>query len=113
MEIEENNSIPFLDILIIRKMGSSLGHKVFRKSTHIESYLHANSYHHPSQKFGVLTTLAIRAFQISNSEHLKEEKEHLSVVFRSIGYKEKEIKKAIERAEKWVLSQIPRAQDLN
>lgn len=33
MELEENNSIPFLDVVIIRKENDSLGHKVFRKST--------------------------------------------------------------------------------
>ena len=113
MELEENNSIPFLDVLIIRKGDSSLGHRVFRMSTHIESYLHAESYNHPSQKFGALNTLLIRAFWISDSEHLKEEREHISSVFKSIGYKEKEIKKAIERAERRMLSKLPKAQDLN
>ena len=104
-------SIPFLDILIIRKEDGSLGHKVFRKSTHTESYLHADSHHHPAQKFGVLNTLAIRTLRISDSEHLDEEKKHLVSTFKSIGYKEQETKKAIERAERKLLSQEPKAQD--
>ena len=98
MELEENSSIPFLDVLTIRKEDGSLGHKFFRKSTHTESYfhaesyhcyLHAKSYHHPSQKLGVLNTLAIRALRIFDSEHLEEEKKHLSLAFKGISYKEK------------------------
>ena len=85
-------SIPFLDVLIIMKEDGSLGHKVFRNSTHTASYLHTDSHHHPVQKFGVLNTLSIRALQISDSEHLNEEKKHLVSTFKSIGYKEKENK---------------------
>ena len=36
MELEENMSIPFLDILIIRKEDVSLGHKVFSGSQHTQ-----------------------------------------------------------------------------
>ena len=61
MEIEENNSIPFLDVLVIRKEDGTLGHQVFRKKTHTEIYLHAEFYHHPAQKFDVLNNLAVRA----------------------------------------------------
>ena len=111
MEMEENMIIPFLDILIIRKEDGSLGHKVFRKSTHTESHLDVDSHHHPTQKFGVLNILAIRALRISDSKHLDEEKKHLVLVFKSIGYKEKEIRMAIERGERRVVSQEPKSQD--
>lgn len=59
MELEEHNSIPFLDVLVIRKEDGTLGHQVFRKKTHTENYLHAEYYHHPAQKFGVLNTLVV------------------------------------------------------
>ena len=111
MELEENLSIPFLDILIIRKEDGSLGHKVFRKSTHTESYLHTDSHHHPAQKLGVLNTLAIRALRISDSEHINEEKRHLVSTFKNIGYKDHEIKKAIKKAEMRLSSPIPKEQD--
>lgn len=64
MEIEENGWIPFLDILIIRKLDGYLDHKVFRKKTHIENYLHAYSHLFPAQKIGVIKTLATTAFRI-------------------------------------------------
>ena len=104
-------SIPFLDILIIRKEDGSLGHKVFRKSTHTESYLHADSHHRPAQKLGVLNTLAIRALRISDTEHINEEKRHLISTFKNIGYKDHEIKKAIKKAEKRLSSPKPKEED--
>ena len=47
MEKEEGHH-PFLDIDIYWKMKGSLGHKVYRKSTHTNLYLHQNSHHHPA-----------------------------------------------------------------
>jgi hypothetical protein len=99
MDLEENNSIPFLDILITRKDNGTLGHKFFRKKTHRESYLHADSHHHPSQKMGVLNTMAIRETRISDKEHLKEEIDHLTKVFKNIGYRYGDIKKAMDRKD--------------
>jgi hypothetical protein len=98
MELEDNGSIPFLDILINRKEDGKLGHSVYRKMTHTENYLHASSHHHPTQKLGVLNTLSTRAIRISDKEHLEQEKNHLKKVFMSIGYKEKEIKNAINKS---------------
>jgi hypothetical protein len=63
MELEENGSIPFLDVLINKKEDGNLGHVVYRKKTHTENYLHASSHHHPTQKLGVLNTLATRAIR--------------------------------------------------
>ena len=67
MEIEENMSIPFLDVLVTIKEDGTLGHQVFKKKTHTDSYLHAESYHHPAQKFGVLNTLAVRVLKIGRA----------------------------------------------
>jgi hypothetical protein len=100
MELEENNSIPFLDVLMIRKQDGTLGHKVFRKKTHTDSYLHADSHHHPSQKMGVLNTMATRAARISDKEHLEEEIDHLTRVFKNIGYRDKDIKKAMNKKDR-------------
>jgi len=71
MELEENGSIPFLDILINMKEDGKLGHLVYRKNTHTENYLHASSHHHPTQNIGVLNTLSIRSIRISDKEHLE------------------------------------------
>jgi hypothetical protein len=99
MELEDNNSIPFLDVLISRKEEGNLGHEVYMiKKTHTEKYLHASSHHHPAQKIGVFNTFATRSIQIFVEENLEQEKYHLYKVFRSIGYKDKYIRRAIRKA---------------
>ena len=47
---KEDKTIPFLDVLLIIQEDGSLGHKVYRKPTHTDRYLHYNSFHHPSIK---------------------------------------------------------------
>jgi hypothetical protein len=49
MELEEKKNIPFLDVMITKKQDGTLGHKVFRNKTHIDSYLYFDSHHDPSQ----------------------------------------------------------------
>jgi len=71
---------------------------VYRKKTHTENYLHANSHHHPNQKLGVLKTLATRAIRISDETHLDKEIDHLTKTFKNIGYKQKDIKNAIKKS---------------
>ena len=73
MEVEENERIPFLDVLIYRKLDGSLGHKVFRKKTHTDNYLDVDSHHHPAEKLGIINTIEKRAVRICDDEHLKEE----------------------------------------
>ena len=77
MEIEENNKLPFLDVLISRKEDGSVSHQVYRKKTHTDRYLHVDSPHFPPQKIGVINTLVTRALRISDKEHIKEEIDHL------------------------------------
>jgi hypothetical protein len=50
METEKDGHLPFLDIDIYCKPDGSLGHRVYRKPTHTNLYLHANSHHHLSNK---------------------------------------------------------------
>ena len=97
MEVEKNGSIPFLDVLVYKKTDGYLGHKVFRKKTHTDSYLEADSHHHPAQKLGIINTLATRASRICDAEHLKEEQGNLVRVFKNIGYKENDIRRTLRK----------------
>jgi hypothetical protein len=81
MEVENNDSLPFLYVKVTKILDGSLSHQVYRKKTHTEQYLHADSHHHPSQKLGVLNTLATRALKISDDEHLEEEKFLMMLIF--------------------------------
>ena len=76
IEIEKDNQLPFLDILLTKKDGK-LSTNVYRKKTHTERYLHANSHHHPKQKYGIIKTLTTRASRISDPHHLELEINHL------------------------------------
>jgi hypothetical protein len=50
MEKEAEGHLPFLDIDVYRKMDDSPGHRVYRKPTHTNFYLHQNSHYHPVHK---------------------------------------------------------------
>ena len=99
MEVEVDGKLPFLDLEIIRKSDGSLGHRVYRKPTHTDLYLNANSYHHPSQKQAVLATLFHRAFTVSDEEHLGQEVKHLYKVLQQNEYNYREISKIHRRVE--------------
>ncbi|XP_046400913.1 uncharacterized protein LOC124167151 [Ischnura elegans] len=97
MEEENNNCIPFLDILIQRKPDGTLGHSVYRKPTHTNLYLNGRSHHHPSQKQGVLTTLIHRAKIVADAENLPAEIKHLKTTFKRNGYSDRDFRLALGR----------------
>jgi hypothetical protein len=97
MEMESDGRLPFLDVLVQRKADGQLGHSVYRKPTHTDLYLHAESHHHPSQGAAVLTTLFHRAATISDAEHLGPELKHLKTTFRQNGYSDKSVSLALRR----------------
>ena len=49
MEKEIEGQLPFLDVMVVCKT-DLLEHKVYRKPTHTDWYLHKNSNHHPLEK---------------------------------------------------------------
>jgi hypothetical protein len=86
MEMEKDNSLPFLDVLISHIPNGSLTHQFYLKNTDTNRYLHAQSHHHPAQKFVVLKTIVSRAIRISNPQFLEKEKYHLTKVLMSNCY---------------------------
>jgi hypothetical protein len=100
MELKTNNNIPFLDVLISKKNNGSLARQVYRKRTHIDHYLHANSHHHLAQKLGVINTLVTQAIKISDDEHIEQELKHLENVFKMNGYQEKQFNMVVLRAKR-------------
>jgi len=73
METELKRRLPFLDIDIHRRPYSSLGHSVYRKSTHTNLYLTVDSHHQPANKHSALLTLVHRARDICNQKSLPGE----------------------------------------
>ncbi|XP_018576512.1 uncharacterized protein LOC108915047 [Anoplophora glabripennis] len=97
MEVEKNAALPFLDVLVERKPDGTLGHRVYRKPTHTDRYLNAESHHHPAQKQGIINTLIHQAGIIGEPRHLAEELEHLRTALRGNGYTARNIERAIRR----------------
>jgi hypothetical protein len=52
-------------------------------------YLHANSHHYPPQNIGVINTLVTQALRNFDKEHIVEDIEHISKVFKENGYDNK------------------------
>nr|XP_049699777.1 uncharacterized protein LOC126053464 [Helicoverpa armigera] len=80
MESEANNSLAFLDVLVIRNPNNTLSHTVYRKKTHTDKYLHGESHHHPTQLSTVGKSLFQRARGICDEQHLGAELQHVKQV---------------------------------
>jgi hypothetical protein len=57
METKSNSHLLFLDIDVHRTPGSTLGNTAYRKPTHTDLPLNAQSQHNPAMKHSVLSTL--------------------------------------------------------
>jgi len=80
IEIKKDNQLHFLDILLTKKEGG-LSFQVFRKRTHTQSYMHANSHQHPKQKTSIMNAQTTRAIRTSDADHLNQEMNHLGQLF--------------------------------
>ena len=85
MEKEDNQKIPFLDVLVERRE-NKLHTDIYRKPTHTNNYLNYRSNHHPKVKMGIVKCLETRAKRICNEEGYRTETNQLKNVFTSIGY---------------------------
>ena len=93
---KEQGHLPFLDIDIYRNTDRSLGHKVYRKPTHTNLYLHQNSRHHPANQQTVLASLINRATSLSDQDSLTVELEFLTTIFKDNEYSHQHIRRAME-----------------
>ena len=98
MEIEKKHYLPFLDVLVTRNENGSLSHQVYRTKTHTDRCLNSSSHHHPSQKLGVLNTLAVRVHRILDQNYIVQEKNHLRNALHNNGYSNSQIQKSFHKA---------------
>jgi DNA-binding transcriptional MerR regulator len=97
MEVEQNWSLPFLEVLVSRRPDGSLGHTVYRKPIHTDLYLHAKSTHNPAQKKWVLLSHIHRARRLFDADSLDKELQHLKGNFKKNGYSNKDIRRALQK----------------
>ena len=75
---KEDDSIPFLDLLITPDEEGRLNTNVYRKPTHTHQYLHWDSHHAITSKYSMIGTLYHRARTVcSNPNQLQNEEKHL------------------------------------
>ena len=60
LEIESNNSLTFLDVLVVKEKSGNLTTKLYQKPTHPNRFLNFNSQHSLRQKRGIISTLSHR-----------------------------------------------------
>jgi len=75
-EQEQDEQIPFLDTLIVRKTDRRVKLLVYRKKTRTDQYLHFSSHHPLQHKLSVVRTLLDRSSQIVTEEEDRQQEEH-------------------------------------
>ena len=94
-EVEQQGSLPFLDVFI-QKVGKKVTTKVFRKKTHTDRYLDFSSSHPGSTKWGLVDCLVKRANRICSEEgDLMEERKKLEGIFVRNGFPRRTLRKRI------------------
>ncbi|XP_026728032.1 uncharacterized protein LOC113494085 [Trichoplusia ni] len=78
IEEEKEGKLPFLDVLVIREPNGRVTHTVYRKPTHTDRYLRADSHHHPSHLSSVPRTLLNRALALCDHDYVNAELRHSS-----------------------------------
>ena len=94
-ELEDNCSLPFLDILINRKEDGSFMFGVYRKLSHTGKYLDYDSLNPYAHKRSVLMLLVYRALKICSKETLDHELETVTKMLTDNGYPLRMIKQII------------------
>ena len=85
VEIEDNNQLPFLDVLVIRDSEKTKT-KTYRKSTWSGIFLHFHSFTPLAYKIGLVRTLFDRLRKICSAEFVAEEARFLKAVLYKNGY---------------------------
>ena len=86
-EKEENNSLPFLDVLV-EKSDTGFLTRVYRKPTISGLYTRWSSFWPKQRKFSLIKTLTHKALMICSKSKLESELEKLTQIFLENGYPE-------------------------
>lgn len=86
VERENEGVLPFLDVLVMRQSCGRLVTTVYRKPTHTDRYLRADSHHHPCHLSSVPRTLINRALSLCDPGYVHCELDHVKRVLESNGY---------------------------
>ena len=98
MELEQNRSLPSMDVRFTRLPSGALEREVYRKPTHTNRYIHADSHQPMNVKSATIRCLVDRAFKVCSSNAIRErELETIRTIMVENGYKRKFVNKVIRR----------------
>ena len=104
-EWEENDVIPFLDVLI-HNCKTVLKFSVYRKPTHALAYLHYFSWCSTEIKKGLAQTLFLRALRVCDKEYLTKEFEFICQCLKKLAYPQRVLDVAWRKARQVYFRQI-------
>jgi hypothetical protein len=81
----------FLDVLVTRDK-DHLRHTVYRKKTHSDRHLSAQSHHHPQQKRALMKTLFHRAETICYEDSQERELKYIKWALKCNGFSDRDIR---------------------
>ena len=98
MELEQNRCLPFMDIRFTHLPSGALEREVYRKPTHTNRYIHADSHQPMNVKSATIRCLVDRAFKVCSSNAIREQElETIRTIMVENGYKRKFVNKVIRR----------------
>ena len=99
-EEEQEEAIPFLDTLTVRKPDKSIKLVVYREKTHTDQHLSFSSHQPLTEKMGIVRTLFDRNRRIvSEQEDQMKEEEHIRQALARCGYPKWTIDKVKKRVK--------------
>jgi hypothetical protein len=100
MEVEKENSLPFLDLILSRENGN-IDMSIYRKPTDNQMFINASSFHHQSHKHAAFHSMFHRLFNIPMSKtSFDKELKYIRDTGRINGYTDNEIEKIFMKHEK-------------
>jgi len=86
-------------MFLSKKADNTLSHQMYKKPTHTNKYLHAESHHHLAKKQSAINSLVHRAFTTCDREHLQTKLNHLKQALQKNGHDKKHINKIINNQQ--------------
>ena len=99
MELEQNSSLPFLDVLIHR-VDRKFKFSIYRKPTNIQAYVHYYSAHSRKVKLSIFSSMFLRALRICSPEYLDEEIEYIMGIGAKLKYPQDMLQTSLKKARK-------------
>ena len=96
IEAEVNNTLPFLDVSILRQ-NSHFSTSIYRKATFTGQYINFRSHCTIKRKTNLIRTLCDRAMKLCSPENLTNELKSISKILQDNSYPEKLISRTINK----------------